>query len=57
MLHHRRAAGLDQFRVDVADLGWAPERAELAVQVGETIVDLAAGRSRRCRWSTSRRTR
>ena len=44
MLHHRRAGGLDQFRIDVADLGWAPERAELVVQVGGTVVDLAAGR-------------
>ena len=44
VLHHRRAAGLDQFRIDVADLGWVPERAELVVQVGDTVVDLAAGR-------------
>jgi hypothetical protein len=44
VLHHRRAGGLDQFRIDVADLGWAPERAELVVQVGGTVVDLAAGR-------------
>jgi hypothetical protein len=41
---NRRAAGLDQFRIDVADLGWVPERGELVVQVGDTIVDLAAGR-------------
>ena len=47
VLHHRRAAGPDQFRVDVADLGAdgrAPERAELVVQVGELTFDLAAGR-------------
>ena len=47
VLHHRRAAGSDQFRVDVADLGAdgrAPERAELVVQVGELTFDLAAGR-------------
>ena len=44
VLHHRRAGGLDQFRIDVADLGRAPERAELVVQVGGTVVDLAAGR-------------
>ena len=47
VLHHRRAAGLDQFRIDVVDLsadGRAPERAELAVQVGELTYDLAAGR-------------
>ena len=44
VLHHRRAAGLDQFRVDVADLGGVPERAELVVQVGDHVYDLAAGR-------------
>jgi len=44
VLHHRRAAGLDQFRIDVTDLGGTPERAELVVQVGDETVDLAAGR-------------
>jgi hypothetical protein len=43
VLHHRRAAGLDQFRIDVADLGGAPERTELVVQVGDLTFDLPAG--------------
>ena len=46
VLHHRRDAALDQFRIDVADLGadGPPERADLVVQVGDTVIDLPAGR-------------
>ena len=42
MLYHRRVRGFDQIRIDVADLGTAPERADLRVQVGATTVDLGS---------------
>ena len=60
VLHHRRARGFDEFRIDVADLGARvpPSAPSWRVQVGDLIVDLAAGRStRRCRLSTSQPTR
>ena len=44
VLHHRRAGGLDQIRIDVADLGGTPEQVDLVVQVGNTTVDLKAAR-------------
>ena len=46
VLHHRRTPGFDQLRIDVADLGadGPPERADLVVQVGDTVIDLRAGR-------------
>jgi hypothetical protein len=46
VLYHRRAFGLDQVRIDVADLGadGAPERADLTVHVGDTAVELGAAR-------------
>jgi hypothetical protein len=42
VLYHRRASGLDQFRLDVLDLNGA-ERADVTIRVGDTVVDLAAG--------------
>ena len=54
VLHHRRAGGLDQFRIDVADLGWVT-RARRAGRAGgrdgrrprrRPVPDAAAGRRR-----------
>ncbi len=42
VLYHRRVRGFDEIRIDLADLGTAPERADLRVQVGDRIVDLGA---------------
>ena len=39
-----RGAGLDQFRIDVADLGWVARARRAGRAGGRTIVDLAAGR-------------
>ncbi len=47
VLYHRRDRGLDQIRIDVADLGWGggiPEEADLRVQVADTVVELGPRR-------------